>query len=89
MNDSRVDIVAETIREAQASTDATAKLGLVSYAAEKWAGFAAEFPSTDLVIAVVTRRLASAEDQLADGQVAMAGLSLQVAANAVRAVSNR
>lgn len=89
MNDSRVDRVAQFIRDAQAEKDISTKLRIVQDAADEWSGFADEFPATDVVIAVVTRRLETAVHQLAAGLGGVAGLSLQVASNAVRAVQQR
>ena len=89
MNDSRLDQVEQTLAEAQAEPDTAKRLGLVEFAIEEWGEFADEFPATDMVIAVVTRRLADAAKQLAANQPGIAGLSLQIARNAISAVKQR
>lgn len=89
MNDSRLDQVEQTLAEAQAEPDTAKRLGLVEFAIEEWGEFADEFPATDMVIAVVTRRLADAARQLAADQTRIAGMSLQIARSAVSAVKQR
>lgn len=88
MNDSRVDRVANAIRDAQAEQDTAMKLRIVEDALTEWEAFADEYGS-DVVVAVVTRRLSQTVRQLAAGLTGVSGLSLQVASNAVRAVQQR
>lgn len=89
MIDSRLDTVAALIVDAQGARDQSVKSALVHDAAMEYRVFADEFPVTDSLVQVVRVRLEVAAKNLQIGDAWSAGLSLQLAGNAIRSLQNR
>jgi len=89
MNDSRVDWVADLVKDARVCDDRVAQKLLIQDAIREWGYLAEEFPITDALMTVVSTRLIVALREVNLGDWRKALISLRLASAAITAVQRR
>lgn len=89
MRDSRVDWVADLVKDARVCDDRQAQKLLIQDAVREWAIIAEEFPIGDALMAVVSTRLIVALSEVNLGDWRNALISLRLASAAITAVQRR
>ena len=89
MKDSRVDWVADLVKDARLCVDPVTQQVFVEQAVNDWQWLADEFPPTDSVVSVVSVRLVLALHELKADNRPAALISLQLAAAGIQEVQDR